>query len=316
MANPVELIIEPRERDIGGFSVRRLLPFAKRRSVGPFVFFDHLGPAVFPPGKGIDVRPHPHVGLATVTWLFYGELDHRDSLGTDKTIRPGAVNWMTAGRGIVHSERTPQAEREAGHRIEAIQTWVALPLTHEDQAPDFQHYPADVLPLIRSGDAEGVLIFRLAYGHQSPVKFPAGICQLALTAISDTTIETPEAPELCLYVVDGEAEIADQRLTSGMMAVLAAGWVGPVKLKAGARIMFAGGDPLDAPRYLDWNFVASSKERLAQAAADWRASIAGGFAGTRFTQPPGETHWIPLPGDPQPPGLDHIPDDHDGDWDS
>ncbi len=161
-----------------------------------------------------------------------------------------------------------------------------------------------------------MLISGSAYGQQSPVKFPAGICQLALTAISDTTIETPEAPELCLYVVDGEAEIADQRLTSGMMAVLAARWVGPVKLKAGARIMFAGGDPLDAPRYLDWNFVASSKERLAQAAADWRASIAGGFAGTRFTQPPGETHWIPLPGDPQPPGLDHIPDDHAGDWDS
>lgn len=316
MTNPIELIIEPRERDIGGFSVRRLLPFAQRRNVGPFVFFDHLGPAVFPPGQGIDVRPHPHVGLATVTWLFAGALDHRDSLGTQKTIRPGAVNWMTSGRGIVHSERTPPEDRAAGHNIEAIQTWVALPLTHEDQDPDFQHYPADVLPLIRSGDAEGVLISGAAYGKLSPVKFPAGICQLTLTAISDTVIDTPVVPELCLYVVDGEASIGDTTLKSATMAILAPGWTGKISLKAGTRIMFAGGDPLDAPRYLDWNFVASSKERLAQAAANWRASIAGDFNGTHFTQPPGETAWIPLPGDPQPPGMDQIPDDHDEDWES
>jgi redox-sensitive bicupin YhaK (pirin superfamily) len=316
MTNPIELIIEPRERDIGGFSVRRLLPFAKRRNVGPFVFFDHLGPAVFPPGQGIDVRPHPHVGLATVTWLFDGALDHRDSLGTQKTIRPGAVNWMTSGKGIVHSERTPPEDRAAGHRIEAIQTWVALPLSHEDQDPDFQHYPADVLPLIRSGDAEGVLISGSAYGKRSPVKFPSGICQLTLTAISDTVIDAPAVPELCLYVVDGEATIGDTTLKSATMAILASGWTGKVSLKAGTRIMFAGGDPLDAPRHLDWNFVASSKERLAAAAANWRASIAGGFNGTHFTQPPGETAWIPLPGDPQPPGMDHIPDDHDEDWES
>ena len=316
MTNPIELIIEPRERDIGGFSVRRLLPFAKRRNVGPFVFFDHLGPAVFPPGQGIDVRPHPHVGLATVTWLFDGALDHRDSLGTQKTIRPGAVNWMTSGKGIVHSERTPPEDRAAGHRIEAIQTWVALPLSHEDQDPDFQHYPADVLPLIRSGDAEGVLISGAAYGKQSPVKFPSGICQLTLTAISDTVIDAPAVPELCLYVVDGEATIGDTTLKSATMAILASGWTGKVSLKGGTRIMFAGGDPLDAPRHLDWNFVASSKERLAAAAANWRASIAGGFDGTHFTQPPGETAWIPLPGDPQPPGMDHIPDDHDEDWES
>lgn len=315
MTDPIDLIIEPRERDIGGFSVRRLLPFAKRRSVGPFVFFDHLGPAVFPPGQGIDVRPHPHVGLATVTWLFDGALDHRDSLGTQKTIRPGAVNWMTSGRAIVHSERTPPEERAAGHRIEAIQTWVALPLSHEDQEPTFQHYPADVLPLVSSGDAEGTLISGSAYGRRSPVTFPAGICQLTLTARSDTTIAAPEAPELCLYVVEGEAELGGRILAGGMMAILAAGWSGAVNLKAGTRIMFAGGDPLDAPRHLDWNFVASSKERLTQAAADWRASIAAGFEGTRFTQPPGETAWIPLPGDPQPPGLDHVPDDHD-DWES
>ncbi len=316
MSSPVELTIEPRERDIGGFSVRRLLPFAQRRNVGPFVFFDHLGPAVFPPGKGIDVRSHPHIGLATVTWLFDGALDHRDSLGTQKTIRPGAVNWMTAGRGIVHSERTPPQERAAGHRIEAIQTWVALPLTHEDQAPDFQHYPADVLPLIETSGARGVLISGAAYGKRSPVKFPAGICQLTLTADTDTTIEVPDAPELCLYVVSGEAQVGDKTLGDATMAILSPRRPIQVALKKGTRIMFAGGDPLDAPRHLDWNFVASSKQKLAKAAADWRASIAAGFEGSHFTQPPGETAWIPLPGDPQPPGVDHIPDDHDEDWES
>jgi redox-sensitive bicupin YhaK (pirin superfamily) len=316
MPDPVELTIEPRERDIGGFSVRRLLPFAKRRNVGPFVFFDHLGPAVFAPGQGIDVRSHPHIGLATVTWLFDGALDHRDSLGTQKTIRPGAVNWMTSGRGIVHSERTPPDARDAGHRIEAIQTWVALPMSHEDQETAFEHYPADVLPVIRSGDADGILISGAAYGQRSPVTFPAGICQLTLTARSDTTIETPAAPELCLYVVSGEATVDDKVIGAASMAILADGWTGPVSLKAGTRIMFAGGDPLDGPRHLDWNFVASSKERLAKAADNWRTSIAGGFQGTHFTQPPGETAWIPFPGDPQPPGMDHIPDDHDADWES
>ncbi len=316
MSDPVQLMIEARERDIGGFSVRRLLPHAKRRNVGPFVFFDHLGPAVFPPGKGIDVRSHPHIGLATVTWLFEGALDHRDSLGTQKTIRPGAVNWMTAGRGIVHSERTPPSERAAGHTIEAIQTWVALPLSHETQEPTFQHYPADVLPRISAGQATGVLISGAAYGQRSPVKFPAGICQLTLTASADTAIDVPDVPELCLYVVSGEAQIEGDTLAGGMMAILAPDFIGPIRLKAGTRIMLAGGDPLDAPRHLDWNFVASSKELLAQAAADWRASIAAGFTGSHFTQPPGETAWIPLPGDPQPPGMDHIPDDHDEEWES
>jgi len=318
MSEPlVELVIAPRERDLGGFNVRRLLPFAKRRNVGPFVFFDHLGPAVMPPGKAIDVRSHPHIGLATVTWLFDGALDHRDSLGTMKTIRPGAVNWMTAGRGIVHSERTPPHERKHGHKIEAIQTWVALPQSHAEQEPSFQHYPADVLPVVDAGGAKGVLISGAAYGHRSPVAFPAGICQVALTAERDTTIEAPEVPELCLYVVSGSAEVDGQTLGEATMAILSPKRPCPVKLTAGTRIMFAGGDPLDGPRHLDWNFVASSKERLEKASADWRASIAGGFEGTWFKQPPGETAWIPLPGDPQPPGMDHVPDDHDhAEWES
>lgn len=309
MSEPVELLIEPRVRDLGGFNVRRLLPFAKRRNVGPFVFFDHLGPADMPPGKGIDVRSHPHVGLATVTWLFDGALDHRDSLGTVQTIHPGAVNWMTAGRGIVHSERTPHAQREAGHRIEAIQTWVALPRALAEQEPTFEHYPAEVLPRIDAGGATGVLISGSAYGHTSPVKFLGGICQLVLTALRDTEIDAPDAEELCLYVVEGEAEVGGRRVGEATMAILSPQRPCKVKLKAGARIMFAGGAALDGPRFLDWNFVATSKERLAKAVADWRASIAGGFEGTWFTQPPEETAWIPLPGDPQPPGMDHNPDD-------
>ncbi len=313
MADAIEMIIEPRQRDLGGFFVRRLLPFPMRRNVGPFVFFDHLGPADMPPGKGMDVRSHPHIGLATVTWLFEGALDHRDSLGTFQTIRPGAVNWMTAGRGIVHSERTPRAEREKGHRIEAIQTWVALPRSHEEQEPTFQHYPANVLPGIDVGGARGVLISGSAYGHRSPVIFPSGICQLVLTAERETTLEAPEAPELCLYVLNGAATIDDTTITEAQMAILSPRRPCRVKLTAGTRIMFAGGDPLDGPRFLDWNFVASSKERLAKAAVDWRASIAGGFSGTWFTQPPEETAWIPLPGDPQPTPMDHIPGDHHDD---
>jgi redox-sensitive bicupin YhaK (pirin superfamily) len=264
----------------------------------------------------MDVRSHPHIGLATVTWLFEGALDHRDSLGTFQTIRPGAVNWMTAGRGIVHSERTPHAERERGHRIEAIQTWVALPKSHEEQEPTFQHYPAEVLPVIDAGGATGVLISGSAYGHRSPVKFPHDICQLVLTAQRDTTIEAPEAAELSLYMVNGSATIGDATIGEAQMAILGPSRPCPLKLTAGTRIMFAGGEPLDGPRFLDWNFVASSKERLAQAAADWRASIAGGFSGTWFTQPPEETAWIPLPGDPQPMPMDHIPDDHDDDQES
>jgi hypothetical protein len=309
MSDAVELLIEPRVRDLGGFNVRRLLPFATRRNIGPFVFFDHLGPADMPPGKGIDVRSHPHIGLATVTWLFEGALEHRDSLGTIKTIRPGAVNWMTAGRGIVHSERTPHEEREAGHRIEAIQTWVALPQAHAEQEPRFEHYSAEALPLLDLGGATGVLISGSAYGRTSPVTFPSGICLLVLTAERATAIAAPEAEELCLYVVEGSAEVDGQIVGEAMMAILAPGRPCVVKLKAGTRVIFAGGDALDGPRFHDWNFVASSKERLEKASADWRASIAGGFDGTWFAQPPHETAWIPLPGDPQPPGMDHNPED-------
>jgi redox-sensitive bicupin YhaK (pirin superfamily) len=216
---------------------------------------------------------------------------------------------MTAGRGIVHSERTPAAERAAGHRIDAIQTWVALPKSHEDQAPVFAHHPAASLPRISSGAAKGVLIAGSAYGQRSPVEFPLGICQLVLETADETTVEAPDAPEFCLYVVRGSAEIGGKPIGEAQMAVLSPARPCPIRISAGARIMMAGGDPLDGPRYLDWNFVASSKERLAQAAADWRASIAAGFVDSTFTQPPGETSWVPLPADAASDPGDHPPDD-------
>jgi redox-sensitive bicupin YhaK (pirin superfamily) len=296
----IEIIIAPRDRDLGGFHVRRVLPFAKRRSVGPFVFFDHLGPATFAPGAGLDVRSHPHIGLATVTWLVDGALDHRDSLGSIQTIRPGAVNWMTAGRGIVHTERTPPAERAAGHSIEALQTWVALPRSHEEQAPAFHHHPAETLPKLKLPGASGVVIAGSAFGQTSPVEFPAGICQVWLEASADTVIDAPPAQELSIYVVRGSADVAGTPLEEAHMAVLGPERPVAIALKAGTRIMLAGGDALDGARTIDWNFVSSSPDRIKKAYADWRASIAGKFNGTYFTQPPRETSWIPLPGDEEP----------------
>jgi redox-sensitive bicupin YhaK (pirin superfamily) len=306
MTDAVQLVIEPRERDLGGFNVRRILPFHAHRNVGPFVFFDHLGPATFPPGEGMDVRPHPHIGLATVTWLFEGAIDHRDSLGTVKTIRPGAVNWMTAGRGIVHSERTPPAERAAGHRLEAIQTWVALPRSHQEQAPTFAHHPADTLPRFTLPGGHGVVLAGSAFGKQSPVEFPAGILQVVIEAENEVSFDMPDAEERCLYVVSGAATIEGAPLAEASMAVVKPGKVG-VTLAPGTRVMIVGGDTLDGPRVLEWNFVASTKERLAKAGADWRASIAGAFKDTWFTQAAGEASYIPLPGDPEGVPMDTPP---------
>lgn len=304
---PIDLIIDPRSKDIDGVTVRRVLPVAKRRHVGPFVFFDHLGPANFKPGEGIDVRPHPHIGLATVTWLFDGALDHRDSIGTVQTIYPGAVNWMTSGRGIVHSERTPAAERARGHRIEAIQTWVALPTAHEEQAPAFHHYPASVLPAIDLPGARATLIAGEAFGVRSPVVFPSPIMQLAIEAQADVSFETPEAAELAVYCVRGAASIDGQALAEGRLAVLAPGAHARVDVPAGGAVMIVGGDPPDGPRFIDWNFVSSSKVRIDKAYSDWRDSIAKGFQGAWFSQPPGEASYIPLPGDPEPEPMDTPP---------
>ena len=296
MTNAVQLVIDPRIRDIGGFNVRRILPFATHRNVGPFVFFDHLGPAVFAPGNGVDVRSHPHIGLATVTWLFEGALDHRDSLGTLQTIHPGAVNWMTAGRGIVHSERTPPAARAAGRRLEAIQTWAALPQSHQEQTPSFAHHPADTLPRFRIPGGHGVVLAGAAFAQRSPVEFPTGILQLVVEADGVVEFDMPEADERSLYVASGSANLGGLDIGGAQMAVVKPGRVS-VRLAPRTRIMIIGGDALDGPRVLEWNFVASSKERLAKADLDWRASIAAEFKGSWFTQTKGETSYIPLPGD-------------------
>lgn len=296
----IELIINPAPHDLGGFTVRRALPVAKRRHVGPFVFVDHLGPVAFEPGRGVDVRAHPHIGLATVTWLFSGAIDHRDSLGTLQTIRPGAVNWMTAGRGVVHTERTPPEERANGHRLEAIQTWVALPRAFEESAPAFVHHPGETLPRIDLPGVRTTLIAGAAFGARSPVSFPAAILLLALEADAAAGFDLPHAAELAVYAVRGRMQVAGEPIAEGQMAVLHPGAGGRFDMEAGSAAMILGGDPPDAPRFMEWNFVSSSRQRIERAKAEWRQSIAGGFQGTPFAQARGETSWIPLPGDPQP----------------
>ncbi|MFQ3666778.1 MAG: pirin family protein [Sphingomonadaceae bacterium] len=285
------LRIEGKPKDLGGFSVMRLLPHPARQMVGPFIFFDHLGPADFAPGEGIDVRPHPHIGLATVTYLFEGALRHRDSLGFVQDIRPGAANWMTAGRGIQHSERTPPEERAAGHRIHAIQTWVALPKSHEEQAPAFVHHPADTLPVIAQDGARLTLIAGTAYGAQSPVAFPH--------PIFNVDVEAPEGAEipLCdtheergLYVASGVIEVAGERAERGTMLIVEPGSV-RFRALAPSRVMLFGGAPMDGERIVWWNLVASNPQLIEAAKAAWAEAPIGG----RFGRVPGETEWIPLP---------------------
>lgn len=296
----LDLIIMPRIRDLGdGFRVRRVLPFHKRRMVGPFIFFDHFGPVDYRPNTGLDVRPHPHIGLATVTYLFEGAIAHKDTVGSDIVIRPGAVNWMTAGRGIVHSERTPPEERTTGQRVHGIQTWVALPRAYEEAAPAFEHHPAGTLPDFELGGANMHLIAGTAWGHASPVRFPHPIWYLAGTAPDGAEFSIPAdaAEERALYVAAGTVEVGSETLAETAMAVMAPGCDVPVRAGPGAKFMLAGGSAMDGPRRIDWNLVSSDTARIERAKADWRASIAGAFEGTVFALPDGEEEWIPLPGD-------------------
>ena len=296
----IERIIRPRVKDLGGgFKVRRVLPFHAHKMVGPFIFFDHFGPSTYAPGDGFDVRPHPHIGLATVTYLFEGAIAHRDTLGTELVIRPGAVNWMTAGKGICHSERTPPEERAAGQAMHGIQTWVALPQTHSDVEPAFEHHRADTLPVIELGGAEARLIAGTAWGHTSPVEFPWGIWYLAVDASEPAAFDIPAdaAEERAVYVVDGRANVDGETLEPGDMAVLTQACEVNVKLAANTKVMLTGGQSMDGPRKIEWNFVAADPDRLKQAKADWQASIDGNFTGTPFELPPGESEWIPLPTD-------------------
>lgn len=289
MPEAVDLIITPRSRDLGeGFMVRRILPYAKRRHVGPFVFFDHMGPVEFAPGHGLDVRPHPHIGLATVTYLFEGEIMHRDSLGVVQPIRPGDVNWMVAGRGIVHSERTRDELRRSGTALHGIQSWLALPQSQEETAPDFRHHPAASLPEIELPGARMRLIAGEAFGAASPVQTFAPMFYLDAVLDDEAVLPLPEEyEERAVYVAIGMVVLDGERYEAGSMLVLKPGSRPRITAQGPARLMLLGGAPLDGERHLWWNFVSSSKGRIEQAKADWRAG--------RFAMVPGDPEFIPLP---------------------
>lgn len=288
-------IIAPRRRDLGGFEVARVLPYMKQRSVGPFVFFDHLGPAVFAPGQGIDVRPHPHIGLATVTYLFEGDFMHRDSVGSIQLIRPGDMNWMTAGNGIVHSERTTPEARASGHRIHGIQSWVALPKGAEFGAPKFTHHPASILPTVNKPGVRLRVIAGAAFGVTSPVEVlsPTIYVDVALDAGGELTIPA-EYQERAIYTVDSPIKIDGEDLPALQMAVLAPDKTVTITATTPARVMVLGGAPLDAARQMWWNFVSSDDAEMEKAKADWARAPEENWTG-RFKMPPGEHEFIPLP---------------------
>ncbi|MBI5277326.1 MAG: pirin family protein [Burkholderiales bacterium] len=282
------LRLKGHEKDLGGgFKVRRVLPAAQRRSVGPFIFFDHFGPVTEVPGVDHDVRPHPHIGLATVTYLFEGAMMHRDSLGTEQLIEPGAINWMTAGRGIVHSERRPPHLRDQPFVNHGLQLWTALPLAQEEAEPSFSHTAASDIPQVTRGEAVVRVLVGEAFGERSPVPALSPTLYLDIALPAGARLELPPlAEEMALYPVEGRVHVDDESVEALAMVVLPPG---PCVLHApaGARIAVIGGAPLDAPRHMWWNFVSSRKDRIVQASADWEAQ--------RMGQVPGETEFIPLP---------------------
>ena len=284
----VERVIEGRPRDLGGFTVRRLLPASGRRTIGPFIFFDHMGPATFVQGAGVDVRPHPHIGLATVTYLFAGSIVHRDSLGSVQAIEPGAVNWMTAGRGVVHSERSDTELRKQRQELYGIQIWVALPKRHEETDPDFTHYAAASLPVIEGEGKSVRVITGSLYGKSSPVKTLSALFYADATLRPGASLVLDnEHDERAIYLLEGTVEMAGQTFEPGRLLVFSSGDSITVKATSATRLLLLGGEPLDGPRYLWWNFVSSSRERIEQAKADWKAG--------RFAPVPGEVEFIPLP---------------------
>ena len=279
----------PTTHDLGGFKVHRTLPHRDRTMVGPFIFFDQMGPAQLPQGTGIDVRPHPHINLATVTYLFAGAIDHRDSLGTFATIEPGAVNLMTAGRGISHSERSPAALRPAGPELSGIQTWLALPQAKEEIDPAFEHVAKDALPLVEGAGASARVVMGRLWGAASPVTCHSETiyADIHLAAGGAMPVD-PEADERALYVAEGEASLDGIALRPGSLYVLRPGTRATLRSAVGAHVMLAGGAPLDGPRHVWWNFVSSRRERIQQAKEDWRAG--------RFALPPDDgDEFIPLP---------------------
>jgi redox-sensitive bicupin YhaK (pirin superfamily) len=285
----LELMIVPRTRDLGdGFAVRRALPHGKRQMVGPFIFFDHFGPVQYVAGKGMDVRPHPHIGLATVTYLFDGKIMHRDSEGNIQEIQPGAMNLMTAGRGIAHSERTPDVERAEGQKMLGLQSWIALPKAQEEILPSFQHYAASDLPTVRDTGLSARVIAGKAFGKSSPVAMVSDwfYVEVTLEAGRSAPLDT-DYEERAIYLVEGEVQIAGDRFTAPQLLIFRPGDRITVNAVTSTRMMFLGGSALEGPRHIWWNFVSSSKERIEQAKADWKAG--------RFDPVPQEHEFIPLP---------------------
>jgi redox-sensitive bicupin YhaK (pirin superfamily) len=288
-ADAIARVIIPRSVDLGDFVVRRALPSAQARMVGPFVFFDHMGPAVFKPGAGVDVRPHPHIGLATLTYVFDGEIVHRDSLGTAITIRPGEVNLMTAGRGIVHSERTAAGRKACGASMHGLQCWLGLPAAQEETDPGFAHYGVEEFPVVRDNDKTVRVVAGSLYGARSPV------VTASETVFGDATLRAGAVlpvdahyEERSVYVVDGDIEIGGDRFTVGQLLVFRPGDHITVKAVTDAHVVIVGGAAMDGPRHLWWNFVSSRKERIEQAKAEWAAG--------HFAKVPGdEIEFIPLP---------------------
>jgi redox-sensitive bicupin YhaK (pirin superfamily) len=287
--DPFLLTLHPTTHDLGGFKVHRTLPHRERTTVGPFIFFDQMGPAQLDPGNGIDVRPHPHINLATVTYLFAGAIEHRDSLGTFARIEPGAVNLMTAGRGIAHSERSPADERAAGPALSGIQTWLALPSAKEEIDPAFEHVARDRLPVVEETAARARVVMGSLWGAASPVTCHSETiyADIALDPGGAMPID-PEADERALYVAEGQASLDGVPLEPAVLYVLRPGTSATLRSERGAHVMLCGGAPLDGPRHVWWNFVSSRKERIEQAKNEWRE---GKFAGV----PGDEIEFIPLP---------------------
>jgi len=282
-------VIDARARVLGGVDVRRVLPVAARRMVGPFTFLDEMSQPSFEAGEGLDVPPHPHIGLATVTYLFDGEIVHRDSLGSFQAIRPGDINWMTAGRGIVHSERTAPEHRQAGSRLHGLQLWVALPQAHENDEPSFHHRAAPRLPEREEAGVRLKVLAGTAFGMASPVKTLSPLFLVDVVVAGGTAFSLPvEHAERALYVVDGAVDCGAARTEAGRMLVFAPGASVMVHAEASARLVLLGGAPLDGPRHIDWNFVSSSRARIEQAKRDWKEG--------RFPKVPGDdVEFVPLP---------------------
>jgi redox-sensitive bicupin YhaK (pirin superfamily) len=290
----IEMVIQSQRRDLGGFEVGRILPFAKRRMVGPFVFLDHMGPAAFAPGQGIDVRPHPHIGLSTVTYLFDGELFHQDSLGFRQAIVPGEVNWMTAGRGITHSERTAPAQRQSGQTMQGLQAWVALPVENEEDEPGFFHHGPEDLPAYEYGGLWARLIAGSAFGAAANVKTHSPMFYVHWELQPGVKAGLPgEHKERAAYIVRGSVEVEGRDFGAGQMVVFAPGDDAVITANTAATVVILGGEPL-GHRYVWWNLVSHSLDRIEQAKADWKAG--------RFPLPPQDNaEFIPLPDTPPPP---------------